>query len=104
MSLRRRGGAGAGRCNYDDCNDYNDRNDMTTRLGWLKTRPDTAGSRDGWLAQNLGTLKLPAALNIPCMRHEYVICIEYDVNNITCLGFHRSQAKRKTKNDFLRIV
>ena len=33
---------GAGRCNYDDRNDYNDPNDMTTRLGWLKTQPDTA--------------------------------------------------------------
>ena len=105
MSPRRRGGAGAGRCNYDDRNDYNDRNDMTTRLGWLKTQPDTAGSRDGWQAKHLGTLKLPAALNVPCMRHEYVICVEYyESNNITCLGFHRSQAKRKTENEFLRIV
>ena len=106
MSPRWRGGAGAGRCNYDDRNDYNDRNDMTTRLGWLKTQPDTARSRDGWQAKHLGTLKLPAALNIPCMRHEYVIiqCIEYDFNNITCLGFDRSQAKRKAENEFLRFV
>ena len=57
---------GAGRCNYDDRNDYNDPNDMTTRLGWLKTQPYTAGSRDRWQAEHLGTLKLPAP-NILCV-------------------------------------